>query len=405
MSSSSSEMQKVMSEIESEGMLTESEEGGTKRKGSPLSKTEVKLLAHDIGDIGESASQPAERKSERRVLRRQTSLTDLPKMTSSKDKKGSGLAFSDMVKLTFNDASFTRSITPVLYDMMSPLILNTIETSVAATVEAAVKSVQAKVVDQIVESNRQLQESVKEQTRVVEEQRRVIEIQDQVIVDQKNAIEDQSKQLQEKTETIEQLEMQVDCLMLELDSVKNDLNDLEQYGRRNSIRLNNYISILPLKDEEQIIKSFVHYLNANVLRGDKPLQLKDIERCHYVGRAKKDKPRQIIVKFSHYHDKQRVYAAKSNLKGNPSKTFMTEDLTSSNHSVVKQLLALKKVGKIDSFWTSNGRILVKRDATSEPTRVSSQDSVLFKLQIEPEPEGATTASAGAATSGSVVPMD
>ena len=71
----------------------------------------------------------------------------------------------------------------------------------------------------------------------------------------------------------------------------------------------------------------------------------------------------------------------------------------------KQLLALKKVGKIDSFWTSNGRILVKRDATSEPTRVSSQDSVLFKLQIEPEPEGATTASAGAATSGSVVPMD
>ena len=94
-----------------------------------------------------------------------------------------------------------------------------------------------------------------------------------------------------QTETIEQLEMQVDCLMLELDSVKNDLNDLEQYGRRNSIRLNNYISILPLKDEEQIIKSVVHYLNANVLRGDKPLQLKDIERCHYVRRAKKDKPR------------------------------------------------------------------------------------------------------------------
>ena len=231
------------------------------------------------------------------------------------------------------------------------------------------------MVDQIVVSNRQLQESVKEQTRVVEEQRRVIEIQDQVIVDQKNAIEDQSKQLQEKTETIEQLEMQVDCLMLELDSVKNDLNDLEQYGRRNSICLNNYISILPLKDEEQIIKSVVHYLNANVLRGDKPLQLKDIELCHYVGRAKKDKHRQIIVKFSHYHDKQRVYAAKSNLKGNPSKTFMTEDLTSSNHSVVKQLLALKKVDKIDSFWTSNGRILVKKDATSEPTRVSSQDSV------------------------------
>ena len=149
----------------------------------------------------------------------------------------------------------------------------------------------------------------------------------------------------------------------------------------------------------------MHYLNANVLRDDKPLQLKDIKRCHYIGRAKKDKPRQIIVKFSHYHDKQRVYAAKSNLKGNPFKTFMTEDLTSNNYSVVKQLLALKNVDKIDSFWTSNGRTLVKKDATSEPTRVSSQDSVLLKLQIETESEGATAASAGAATSGSVVPMD
>ena len=37
--------------------------------------------------------------------------------------------------------------------MMSPLILKTTETSVAATVEAAVKSVQSNVVDKMVESN------------------------------------------------------------------------------------------------------------------------------------------------------------------------------------------------------------------------------------------------------------
>ena len=46
--------------------------------------------------------------------------------------------------------------------MMSPLILKAIEVSVSATVEAAVKSVQDKVVDQMIESNKKLQESVAE---------------------------------------------------------------------------------------------------------------------------------------------------------------------------------------------------------------------------------------------------
>ena len=72
--------------------------------------------------------------------------------------------------------------------------------------------------------------------------------------------------------------------------MKNELNDLEQYGRRNSVRLNNYRSIIPPKDEEDLTKSVMHYLNANVLRDARPLQLRDIERCHYVGRPKKTDP-------------------------------------------------------------------------------------------------------------------
>lgn len=117
-SMSGSELQKVMSEIGAETMLTDSEEGGTKRKGSPLNKTEVKkLLAYDLG---EAASSTTERKSERRTLRRQSSLTDLPKLAPGKDKKGSAMSFSDMVKLTFSNESFTTSITPVLYDMLTP---------------------------------------------------------------------------------------------------------------------------------------------------------------------------------------------------------------------------------------------------------------------------------------------
>ena len=74
--------------------------------------------------------------------------------------------------------------------------------------------------------------------------------------------------------------------------------------------------------------------------------------------------------------------AKSNLKDNPSKICMTEDLTSNNHSMVKQLLTMKKENKIDSFWTSDGRVYVKKESTSDPNRVSMNDTISAKLVLE-----------------------
>ena len=151
--------------------------------------------------------------------------------------------------------------------------------------------------------------------------------------------------------------------MFDLDSVKSDLNDLEQYGRRNSIRLNNYKPTMPVKDEEELTKAVIQFLNRNVLRDSRPLQILDIERCHFVGKPIAGRPKQIIIKFAHYHDKRRVFAVKSNLKNNLSKDYVTEDLTSNNHSMVKQLLTMKKGNKIDSFWTSDGRVYAKKEST------------------------------------------
>ena len=64
--------------------------------------------------------------------------------------------------------------------------------------------------------------------------------------------------------------------MFELDSVKLDLNDLEQYRRRNSIRLNNYKPTMPAKDKEELTKAVIHFLNKNVLCDFMPLQIRDV---------------------------------------------------------------------------------------------------------------------------------
>lgn len=256
-----------------EAVVEADEEGGTKRKGSLLSKFEVKKMSADVG---------ATIASERRSFRRQNSMPDMLKTGTIKDRKGSpsAVAFSDMVKMTFSDTTFAKSLTPLLYDMMSPLISKTIETSVAATVEAAVSSVQTKVVNQMLESNIKLQESVTKQTQVIEKQNKLIETQGKIISEQEKTIAEKSTILESKLDTIDQLEMQVDYLTLELDSVKLELNDLEQYGRRNSIRLNNFSPPTIPKSEDQLTDVVTQFLNEKVLKDAGPLRNREIGRAH-----------------------------------------------------------------------------------------------------------------------------
>ena len=310
-----------------------------KRKGSPLSKDDAKK---NTGGLVRSSS-----------------LQNIASRASSKEKGTSKIAFSDMIKMSFNDQGFAKSMAPILYDMVSPLI--------QSTVNQAINQIKLTVVDEMIKSNNELKEMVTQQSETIKAQKVVIE--------------DQKQLLAEKAEKIENLEFNVDYLMAEVDSMKIQMNNLEQYGRRNSIRINNFKVPAPPADELELTKHVVSFLNKRILHDTKPSDLRDVERCHFVGKAVFGRSRQIIVKFCHYQDKKRVFAGKSKLKGHPAKIFLTEDLTSVNHSVVKSLLPLKKNDSIDSFWTSNGQIYVKKDSTSAPVKVSSTDDLNSRLSL------------------------
>ena len=74
---------------------------------------------------------------------------------------------------------------------------------------------------------------------------------------------------------------------------------------------------------------------------------------------------------------------KKNLKKHPNKTFITEDLTSLNHSVIQTLLPLKSDGKTDSFWTRDGRIIIKKSKSADPIRIGPSNNINFSLGIKP----------------------
>ena len=74
------------------------------------------------------------------------------------------------------------------------------------------------------------------------------------------------------------------------------------------------------------------------------------------------------------------------MKGHPDKTFLTEDLTSKNHSVIKSLLKLRKAKRINSFWTSNGKILAKVAPEAALVTLDFTDDISQKLGIRDNDE-------------------
>ena len=75
------------------------------------------------------------------------------------------------------------------------------------------------------DTNIKLQESAKKQNKTIQQQ-------------QEN-LEEQGRQLSVNQDIITELEAENQFLSSELDSMKLNLNNLEQYGRRNSLRFNN----------------------------------------------------------------------------------------------------------------------------------------------------------------------
>ncbi|MEW8544146.1 MAG: hypothetical protein AB2693_11485 [Candidatus Thiodiazotropha sp.] len=256
-------------------------------------------------------------------------------------------AFSEMVTQTFKDKVFIQGVTPILYELLNPFIKDCINSAVSALKESVIKP--------LIDSNKELMETVKFQSDTIEEQKRSIDL---------------------KSQKLEELEGELKFMHRRVESLSAEANDLEQYSRRNSLRLYN----LPVPDdvtsEEQLTDIVVRFINANVLKlsnstDPEAIVSQDIERCHFTGRGK----RQLLIKFVRYHTKRRIYLCKKNLKQNPNKIFISEDLTKANHNLVMDIRDKFKQRAIFSFWTRDGAIFVKKRKDDSPVRVHNEKDI------------------------------
>ena len=148
--------------------------------------------------------------------------------------------------------------------------------------------------------------------------------------------------------------------------LKDQIDSLEQYSRRNCLRISP-VPEVPSESTDDIVKTVAKTIGVT-------LPDNAIDRSHRVGKVtaggvNRDRP--ILVKFTSYKYKEAMMKAKifpdSQWPALPARStarvhrlYINEDLTRTRAEVAARARQLKRDGKLDDTWTRDGIIFVKK---------------------------------------------
>ena len=164
-------------------------------------------------------------------------------------------------------------------------------------------------------------------------------------------IDELETEIKNKDEKIQLLENRVELLEEEKESQGKEIDDLEQYSRRNCLLLHGVVETKDECTDDIIIKTCAEELGIDVKQ-------EDLDRSHRLGKVKRNdnKPRPIVVKFAHYAVRNKVFSNKKKLKG--KKLLITESLTVYRMKLLDE--ARQKYG-VRNVWTYDGRVMYKEN--------------------------------------------
>ncbi|KAJ8936085.1 hypothetical protein NQ314_012494, partial [Rhamnusium bicolor] len=147
------------------------------------------------------------------------------------------------------------------------------------------------------------------------------------------------KKFEKQEKRINILEKEVKSLKSDTEEIKIENDNIQQYSRRNNVRIFGVKEMEKEKPEDEVFKLINEKIGVN-------LQSWDIEVCHRVGIKAKNKERAILVKFSSNKTKNEVLYKKKALKG--TKVVIREDLTQQKIEILK--IAVEEFGAKNNTW-------------------------------------------------------
>ena len=196
-----------------------------------------------------------------------------------------------------------------------------------------------------------------------------------VVSEATDALKDEIQHLGDENAS---LKSENESLRERISKVESDNDLLEQYTRRNGVRISGIPEELSEKTDGTLLKL------AEKL--DVPMTSADIDRSHRVGKpdnrgrtpaTTKMRHRDIIVKYATYNARHRLYSMRKELQNTDmNKVFINEDLTTYRSKLLFDARSLVRNNKLKSAYSSDGKkiILIPRNSLTPDQLIMFQCS-------------------------------
>lgn len=178
----------------------------------------------------------------------------------------------------------------------------------------------------------------------------------EAVTEATGTLNDEVRKLKEDNENINKANS---ALEKRLSQVEYDNDALEQYSRRNSVRISGINEAID-EDTDSIVMRLAEKLDVT-------LSPADIDRSHRVGRTNEQgrdgrrRHRDILVKFSTYNARRRLFMKRKDLRDSEDTKhiFINEDLTTLRSRLLYDARCLVRTNKLNSAYASDGKIFVR----------------------------------------------
>ena len=167
-----------------------------------------------------------------------------------------------------------------------------------------------------------------------------------------------------KDERIEQPQSRLKQAENRHDSQMDIIDEMEQYSRRNSVRIHHPGWIE--NNEEKCMSLICNYAKDHHIR----LTSNDIDACHRVSKTDPGRVKPIIVKFVRRHDSTTLLSTRRIQREVRSLIFIHEDLTPFRAMAAKLSRALVQSNKLRKAYTMSGAVMIE---TNDGQRIKITD--------------------------------
>ena len=181
----------------------------------------------------------------------------------------------------------------------------------------------------------------------------------------KTLIEDKNEEIKtiinKKDDEIKKVRTEIKT---EVDKRTETVNELEQYGRRNNIRISGLRNDKPYTTSQETAWQVVSFLNEKM---GLDLSVQQIDIAHRLGPFSRERNRNVIVKFISRQVKYNILAHCNALRN--TGVYINEDLTRLNQKVLSSM-RLKDTVNVEKSWSFEGKLFLKRKGEEKREEVT-----------------------------------